>query len=142
MRRKGHILTTDESLRLEIYDILESDEGFRRAFVFDKLYESLPRDASARVQVYHYSIAAGAYTNWHLHNGATFFLVLQGEFEAHFEDGTRINAKVGDVYSEPIGKVHRGHNPRSDVPNIGIGINLTSPDREPVTNVPAPSSEA
>jgi quercetin dioxygenase-like cupin family protein len=131
-------MTPEEAIRLEIYDILEHGEQFRRAFLFDTLYESLPRDPSARVQMYHYSIAPGGYTNWHLHNGATFFLVLQGEFEAHFEDGTRFSAKLGDVYTEPIGKVHRGHNPGSEVPNIGIGINLTSPDREPVTNVTAP----
>lgn len=132
-------MTADESLRLEIYDILGSDEEFRRHFLFDESgYTSLPRDPNARVQLYHYAIAPGGYTNWHLHNGATFFVVLQGQFEAHFEDGTSFSANAGDVYSEPIGKVHRGHNPSSEVINVGIGINLTSPDRDPVTNVTPP----
>ncbi len=127
-----------DPLRLQIHDILEAGQDFRRAMLFDQAYASLPRDPTARVQMYHYEIAPGCYTNWHTHNGATFFLCLQGEFEAHFEDGSILRAKAGDVYSEPIGKIHRGHNPRLDMANIGVGISLTSPDREPVTPTPDP----
>lgn len=130
----------NDSLKLKIHDILEPGQDFRRAVLFDQLYASLPRDPNARVQMYHYEIAPGCSTNWHLHNGATFFLVLQGEFEAQFEDGTVFKAKAGDVYSEPIGKIHRGHNPSKTLANIGIGVSLTSPDREPVTSVEQPQS--
>src|ERR1700739_2860514 len=125
-----------EDLRLKLYDILEAGQDFKKGMVLEQLYSSLPRDPEARVQVYHYEIAPGAYTNWHTHNGATFFFCLQGEFEAKFEDGTVLRAKAGEVYSEPIGKLPRGHNPRTDIPNVGIGISLTSPDRDPVTNFP------
>ena len=27
------------------------------------------------------------FTNYHCHNGATFFVALQGIFEAHFQEG-------------------------------------------------------
>lgn len=132
-------MADDDLLRLQTHGILEPGQAFRRASLFDTLYASLPRDTEARVQMYHYEIAPGGFTNWHLHNGATFFMVLQGQFEAHFEDGTIFRAKAGDVYSEPIGKVHRGHNPHASLANIGVGISLTSPDREPVTSVADPA---
>ena len=50
-------------------------------------------------------------------------------------DGTMLRAKAGDVYSEPIGKIHRGHNPRDDIAAIGISFSVTAPDREHITNV-------
>ena len=100
-------MSDNQPLRLGIHDILEPGQDFRRAMLFDQLYASLPRDATARIQMYHYEIAPGAYTNWHCHNGATFFLCLEGEFEAQFEDGGVLRAKAGEVYSEPIGKIHR-----------------------------------
>ena len=55
-----------------------------------------------------------------------------------FQEGVLIKAKAGDVYSEPIGKIHRGHNPHPDLPYLCIGICLTAPDREHVTNVVQP----
>ena len=65
------------------------------------------------------ALAPKGWTNFHCHNGATFFLALQGVFEAHFEEGILIRAKAGDVYSEPIGKMHRGHNPHETLPYRG-----------------------
>src|SRR5262249_38651782 len=77
----------------------------------------------------------GGYTNWHCHNGATFFVCTQGLFEAHFQEGTLVKAKAGDVYSEPIGKFHRGHNPHPELVYSCIGICLTPPDRDHITTV-------
>lgn len=127
-----------DPLRVQLTGILEEGQTFRRNLLLDKLYASLPRDPEARVQVYHWEVAPGGFTPWHLHNGATFFICLQGQFEAHFEEGILVRASAGDVYSEPIGKIHRGHNPRMDISAMGLGISLTSPDREPVTNIPNP----
>ena len=73
--------------------------------------------------------------DFHCHNGATFFLALQGVFEAHFEEGIFIRAKAGDVYSEPIGKMHRGHNPHETLPYLCVAFCITAPDRDHVTNV-------
>jgi quercetin dioxygenase-like cupin family protein len=127
-----------DSLRVQLTGLLDAGQEFKRFVLLDKLYSSLPRDPESRIQVYHYEIAPGGFTNWHLHNGATFFVCLQGQFEAHFEEGILVRASAGDVYSEPIGKIHRGHNPRSDMSTMGVGISITSPDREPVTNIPVP----
>ena len=127
-----------ESLRLRLDGYLRSGESFNRNVLFDALFTSLPKDPAAKVQIYNAEIAPGGFTNWHCHNGATFFIALQGIFEAHFQEGVLVRAKAGDVYSEPIAKIHRGHNPHPDVSYLCIGIAITAPDREHVTNVEKP----
>ena len=81
--------------------------GFYRNLLFDTLYSSLPRDPQVKVQIYNAEIVPGGYTNWHCHNGAAFFVALQGLFEAHFQEGVLVKAKAGECYSEPIAKFHR-----------------------------------
>lgn len=124
-----------KGLKLQLDGFVKPGQGFHRNVLLETLYASLPRDPQAKVQVYNAEIEPGGYTNWHCHNGATFFIALQGQFEARFEDGSMIQAKAGDVYSEPIGKMHRGHNPHPSLPYLCIALCLTSPDRDHVTNV-------
>jgi len=125
---------SDLTLRLAWY--LKDGEELHRNVLFDQLVATLPKDPSAKVQIYNAEIAPGGYTNRHKHNGATFFIALQGVFEARFEDGTVLKAKAGDVYSEPIGKVHRGHNPHPDLAYLCIGVAITPADQDHVTEVP------
>jgi quercetin dioxygenase-like cupin family protein len=127
-----------KDLKLKLDGIVPPGQQLFRNMLTDSMYASLPRDPEARVQVYNAEIVPGGYTNWHFHNGATFFIVLQGIFEARFADGSVLKAKCGDVYSEPIGKIHRGHNPHPELSFACIGVQLTSPDREPITNVDVP----
>lgn len=87
------------------------------------------------MKIYTAELARKGWTNFHCHNGAAFFLALQGVFEAHFEEGILIRAKAGDVYSEPIGKMHRGHNPHETLPYLCVAFCVTAPDRDHVTNV-------
>jgi hypothetical protein len=42
------------------------------------------------------------------------------------------------VYSEPIAKFHRGHNPHPELPYLCIGFCVTAPDRDHVTNITEP----
>jgi quercetin dioxygenase-like cupin family protein len=125
------------ALKLKLDGIVPAGREFYRNLLFDQLYASVPKDPQIKVQIYNVELVPGGYTNWHCHNGATFFVALQGIFEAHFEEGTLVKAKAGDVYSEPIAKFHRGHNPHPDLPYLCIGICLTAPDREHVTNANA-----
>jgi len=124
----------DLTFRLTGY--LKPGEQLHRNVLFEQLMTTLPRDPAAKVQIYNAEIAPGGYTNRHKHNGATFFIALQGVFEAHFEDGSVLRARAGDVYSEPIGKLHRGHNPHAEVPYLCIGVAITPPDQDHVTEVP------
>ena len=123
-----------KDLKLKLDGIVPPGHGFHRNLLFDALYSSLPRDPQVKVQIYNAEIVPGGYTNWHCHNGAAFFVALQGLFEAHFQEGVLVKAKAGDCYSEPIAKFHRGHNPHPELPYLCIGICFTSPDREHVTN--------
>jgi quercetin dioxygenase-like cupin family protein len=122
-------------LTLKIDGLVPPDKMFHRRVLFDALYASLPKDPEAKVQIYTAEIAPKGWTNFHCHNGATFFIALQGLFEAHFEEGVLIRAKAGDVYSEPIGKMHRGHNPHDTIPYLCVAFCVTAPDRDHVTNV-------
>ena len=116
----------DKTLTLQLNGYVKPGQGLHRNVLFDQLYASLP-DPQVKVQIYNAEIAPGGYTNWHCHNGATFFVALQGIFEAEFQEGILIRAKAGDVYSEPIAKFHRGHNPHPELPYVCIGICLTPP---------------
>ena len=86
-------------LRLRLSGYIKPGQELYRNVLFDKLFTSIPRDPEVKVQIYNAEIAPGGYTNWHCHNGATFFVALQGIFEAHFEEGVLVKAKAGDVYS-------------------------------------------
>ena len=125
----------EEAPRLSLTGYIRPGAQFHRNVLLETVYASLPKDQQAKVQVYNAEIAPGGWTNYHCHNGATFFIALQGVFEAHFETGILIKAKAGDVYSEPIGLMHRGHNPHPTIPYLCIAVCLTSPDRDHVTNV-------
>lgn len=125
-------------LRLRLAGYTRPGQELHRNILLDTLVSSVPRDPQVKVQIYNAEIAPGGYTNWHCHNGATFFVALQGIFEAEFEEGILVRARAGDVYSEPIAKFHRGHNPHPQIPYLCIGFCLTSPDREHVTNVIRP----
>jgi quercetin dioxygenase-like cupin family protein len=127
-----------KALKLELEGYLKPGEQMHRNVLFEAMYASLPRDPAVQIQIYNAEIAPGGYTNWHCHNGATFFVALQGMFEAEFADGVLVRAKAGDVYSEPIARIHRGHNPHPELSYVCIGFCVTAPDREHVTNVLQP----
>jgi quercetin dioxygenase-like cupin family protein len=125
-------------LKLKLSGYVKPGHALHRNVLFEQLVESIPKDPALKVQVYNAEIAPGGYTNWHCHNGATFFVALEGVFEAQFEEGVLVRASAGDVYSEPIGKFHRGHNPHPSIPYLCIAFCITPPDRDHVTNIDAP----
>ena len=133
-RHRWKQLDNFKDLKLKLDGIVPPGSGFHRNLLFDALYSSLPRDPQVKVQIYNAEIVPGGYTNWHCHNGAAFFVALQGLFEAHFQEGVLVKAKAGECYSEPIAKFHRGHNPHPELPYLCVGVCFTSPDREHVTN--------
>jgi len=127
--------TDYHELKLKLSGYTKPGQELFRNVLVDQLYASMPKDPQVKVQIYNAEIAPGGYTNWHCHNGATFFVALQGIFEAEFQEGVLVKAKAGDVYSEPIAKIHRGHNPHPELSYLCIAFCVTAPDREHVTNV-------
>jgi quercetin dioxygenase-like cupin family protein len=135
---QSHSPNDEDSLKLKLSGYTRPGQELFRNVLFEQLFASMPAASPVKVQIYNAEIAPGGYTNWHCHNGATFFIALEGVFEAEFEEGMLIRAKAGDVYSEPIGKFHRGHNPHPSMPYLCIGVCITAPDRDHVTNVDLP----
>ena len=76
-----------KELKLRIQGLVPPGQQLHRNVLFDQLYASIPKDPEAKVQIYTSELAPKGWTNFHCHNGATFFLALQGVFEAHFEEG-------------------------------------------------------
>jgi len=126
-----------EDLRIQLSGFLAPGMTHSRKMRFEELYESLPKDASVRVGVYTSEIAPGGATAWHLHNGAGFFLVLQGRVRIEFQETTR-EYRAGDAYAEPIGVMHRAVNPEPAIPFFCVGFVVTPKDREHVVNVKEP----
>jgi quercetin dioxygenase-like cupin family protein len=124
------------NLKLELDGLLGPGEQHKRRILLDSMYAFLPKDPEAKVLMFTAELAPLGYTNWHRHNGATFFVCTQALFEAHFQEGILVKASAGDVYSEPIGKFHRGHNPHPELAYTCIGLCLTSPELEHMTIVP------
>jgi quercetin dioxygenase-like cupin family protein len=123
-----------KDLKLKLEGILPPGQRFPSEFVVRRPLQLTTAGSQVKVQIYNAEIVPGGYTNWHRHNGAAFFVALQGIFEAHFQEGVLIRAKAGECYSESTAKFHRGHNPHPDLPYLCIGVCFTSPDREHVTN--------
>jgi hypothetical protein len=71
-------------LKLRLDGLLGSGERHKRNLLLDDIYAFLPKDPEAKVLVFNAEIAPLSYTNWHKHNGATFFACTQGLFEGHF----------------------------------------------------------
>ena len=86
-----------KELKLKLDGMVPAGHGFHRNLLFDAMYASLPRDSQVKVQIYNAEIVPGGFTNWHCHNGAAFFVALQGQFEAHFKEGVLVKAKAGEM---------------------------------------------
>jgi quercetin dioxygenase-like cupin family protein len=127
----------DAQQMLAMTGFVEPGHQHNRRMLYDQLYGLLPRDPNVRVQIYTSEILPGGYTDWHVHNGPAFFLVLQGQLTVEFQEGVR-HYTAGDTYVEPIGVIHRAHNPDPTTSFICVGFVLTPPDREPVVNIKQP----
>ena len=60
--------------------------------------------------------------------------MIQGRIRIEFEDEV-VEHVAGEVYTEPIGKVHRAENPDADVDFVCISFNVTAQAREMVVNL-------
>lgn len=124
-------------LILQLSGFVDAENPYHRNILFDELYDRLPKDPAVRVRVYTGEVGPGVATDWHIHNGASFFLVVQGRVRLEYRDSD-VEYRAGDVFTEPIGQLHRAVNPDDTVPMVAFGFQATSPDREHVVNVARP----
>lgn len=127
-----------DTLTLKTIGLLAADQPHIRQTLFDELETRLPRDAEARVNIQLSELNPGRTASWHTHNGVVYFLVLRGLVSLQYEGRTE-HYSAGDVYTEPIGVVHRAFNPHDQIPASFVGFWITSADRPHVTEVGPPS---
>ncbi|HEU4319546.1 MAG TPA: cupin domain-containing protein [Acidimicrobiia bacterium] len=127
-----------DTLTLKTIGLLTEDQPHVRQTLFEELETRLPRDAEAKVNIQLSELNPGRTASWHTHNGVVYFVVLRGLVSLQYE-GTTEHYSAGDVYTEPIGVVHRAFNPHGRIPASFVGFWITAADRPHVTEVGAPS---
>ncbi|MGH8870706.1 MAG: cupin domain-containing protein [Acidimicrobiia bacterium] len=126
-----------DTLSLQVTGLLSVDGSHIRRTLFDEIEARLPRDPEARVNVQLSELNPGRTASWHVHNGIVYFVILRGVVTLQYE-GRSEHYSAGDVYTEPIGVVHRAFNPHPQIPAALIGFWVTAADRPHVTEVGAP----
>ncbi len=126
-----------DTLTLRVMGLLPEDGSHIRQVLFDEIESRLPRDPNARVNIQLSELNPGRTASWHVHNGVVYFAILRGAVSLQYEERTE-HYSAGEVYTEPIGVVHRALNPHPDIPAALIGFWVTAADRDHITGVGAP----
>lgn len=123
-----------DDLQLKLTGIATEKKRFLRVQLFNELISTIPKDQESRLLVYHAELWPGSDVPWHIHNGPLLIMLVQGDSILQFEN-EEFYYKAGDVFVEPVGVVHRAYSPHPDVPMVGIGFQITPPDRPPIVNI-------
>jgi quercetin dioxygenase-like cupin family protein len=125
------------TLALQLTGLLPPDGSHIRQTLLDAIETRLPRDPEARVNIQLSELAPGRTASWHVHNGIVYFVLLRGIITLQYE-GRSEHYSTGDVYTEPIGVVHRAFNPHPEIAASLVGFWVTAADRPHVTEVGDP----
>lgn len=134
----SHSLVDRQSLSLQVSGYLGADEDHIRHVLFEGIESRVPRDSEAKVNIQLSELNPRRTASWHVHNGIVYFLVLRGLVTLQYE-GRAEHYSAGDVYTEPVGVVHRAFNPHPDLAAAFVGFWVTAADRPHVTEVGAPA---
>jgi len=129
---------TLDDLTLSLTGLVPEGGAHIRQVLFDELERRFPRDSETRVNIQLSELNPGRTASWHIHNGVVYFVVVRGAVTLQYEGGSE-HYSAGDVYTEPIGVVHRALNPHPDVPAAFVGFWVTAADRPHVTEVGEPA---
>lgn len=125
------------SLTLELTGLVPEGGAHIRQVLFDEIETRLPRDPEAKVNIQLSELNPGMAASWHIHNGVVYFALLRGLISLQY-DGRTEHFSAGDVYTEPIGVVHRAFNPHPEIPASLIGFWVTPADRPHLTETGEP----
>jgi len=125
------------TLTLQLTDLLPEGENHIRQILLDEIEVRLPRDQEARVNIQLSELNPGRTASWHVHNGVVYFVLLRGLVSLQYEGRTE-HYSAGEVYTEPIGVVHRAFNPHPEIPASLIGFWVTAADRPHITETGEP----
>lgn len=126
------------TLALQITGLVPEGGTHVRQVLLDEIEARLPRDADARVNIQLSELSPGRTASWHIHNGVVYFVLLRGIISLQYE-GQSEHYSAGDVYTEPIGVVHRAWNQHPDIPASLVGFWVTPADRPHITETDEPA---
>jgi len=127
-----------DTLALRLSGLVPEDGSHVRQVLYDEIETRLPRDPEARINIQLSELNPGRTASWHVHNGIVYFALLRGIVSLQYKDRSE-HYSAGDVYTEPIGVVHRAHNPHPEIAAALIGFWVTAADRPHITEVVAPT---
>lgn len=125
------------TLTLQLTGLVPEEGNHVRQILFDEIEARLPRDPGARVNIQLSELNPGRTAAWHVHNGVVYFVLLRGLVSLQYEGRTE-HYSAGEVYTEPIGVVHRAFNPHPEIPASLIGFWVTAADRPHITETSEP----
>jgi quercetin dioxygenase-like cupin family protein len=126
-----------DTLALQLTGLLPPDGSHIRQTLLNTIETRLPRDPEARINIQLSELGPGRTASWHVHNGIVYFVLLRGIITLQY-DGRSEHFSAGDVYTEPIGVVHRAFNPHPDIAAALVGFWVTAADRPHITDVGEP----
>ncbi|HJQ76297.1 MAG TPA: cupin domain-containing protein [Acidimicrobiia bacterium] len=125
------------TLAVQITGLVPEGGAHIRQVLFDEIESRLPRDPESRINIQLSELNPGQTASWHVHNGVVYFVLLRGVIVLQYE-GRNENYSAGEVYTEPVGVVHRALNPHPEIPASLIGFWVTAADRPHITETGAP----
>jgi quercetin dioxygenase-like cupin family protein len=126
------------TLALQTTGLVPAGGSHIRQVLFDQIETRLPRDPESRINIQLSELNPGKTASWHSHNGVVYFVLLRGIITLQYE-GTTDHYSAGDVYTEPIGVVHRALNPHSHIPASLVGFWVTAGDRPHIAETGEPN---
>lgn len=143
---QGLASSLSSELSMKLTGVAKPEEPFFRRIVWEALEDRLPRGAQAQVKMQVAEVLPGAWSDWHVHNGPSFHLILQGQIALERVcDEPDVPGRsqgiyhdyyeAGQAFAEPIGIPHRAGNPHSSIPIIGVTLHLTEMDRHPIVTL-------
>lgn len=126
------------TLAVQINGLVPEGGSHVRQVLLDQIETRLPRDPEARINVQLSELNPGKTASWHVHNGVVYFVLLRGIISVQYE-GQSEHFSAGDVYTEPIGVVHRALNPHPEIPASLVGFWVTASDRPHISEIGAPT---
>lgn len=88
----------------------------------------------AAVHVYHVEFESGSRTNWHVHSGAQWLLVVDGAIRVQRWGEPPQDVETGDAVVFPPGEKHwHGAVPGARGVHLAVNVNVTTEWLEPVT---------
>lgn len=126
------------TLALQITGLVPDGGNHVRQVLYDQIETRLPRDPESRINIQLSELNPGKTASWHIHNGVVYFVLLRGIITLQYE-GQSEHYSAGDVYTEPVGVVHRALNPHPEIPASLVGFWVTAADRPHISETTGPA---